>query len=121
MNKAGIYSLILIPISLLVIGQISTKYGALLLINSQERGLLSINFFIISGYICLVARGFVWIFILRKIDLSFAYTFLSISFVIILILSHFFFGEEISREKILGTFFIISGVIAIGFSEVRQK
>ena len=120
-NPLSGYLLLLIPITLLVIGQISTKYGVLLLNNvSPETFFFRFNPYIAVGYSCLVLRGIAWVFILRKIELSVAYPFLSISFVIILIFSYYLFGEQIPPQKVIGTFFIIAGVISIGFSNTAE-
>ena len=120
-NPLSSYLLLLIPITLLVIGQISTKYGVLLLNNvSPETFFFRLNPYVAVGYSCLVLRGIAWVFILRKIELSVAYPFLSISFVIILIFSYYLFGEQITFQKIIGTFFIIGGVILIGLSNTQE-
>ena len=116
------YYLLLIPIFLIVIGQMSTKYGATLLNESSaESSYLGLNLFILAGYFCLVVRGGAWVFILKKIELSVAYPTLSISFVFILILSNFFFGEQTSLQKVIGTIFIVFGVIVIGLSSINDK
>ena len=121
-NPLSSYLLLLIPITLLIIGQISTKYGSLLLNNaSPETFFFWLNPYIAVGYSCLVLRGIIWVFILRRIELSLAYPLLSISFVIILIFSYYLFGEQISFQKVIGTFFIIGGVISIGFSNTQEK
>ena len=120
-NPLSGYLLLLIPITLLVIGQISTKYGVLLLNNvSPETFFFRFNPYIAVGYSCLVLRGIAWVFILRKVELSVAYPLLSTSFVIILIFSYYLFGEQISFQKVIGTFFIIGGVISIGLSNTQE-
>lgn len=122
MKDSLIYFSLMIPIALMVTGQVSTKYGALLLSEGQTENYFHLlNLYIIIGYICLLMRGLVWVLIVRRFDLSFAYPFQSLSFVFVLYLSYYFFGEELSLTKILGTFFIISGLIAIGLSEIKVK
>ena len=55
------YYLLLIPVFLIVIGQMSTKYGATYLNESSvENSYLGLNLFIMAGYFCLVVRGGVW-------------------------------------------------------------
>ena len=122
MKDSLIYFSLTIPIALMVTGQVSTKYGALLLSEGQMGNYFHLlNIYIIIGYICLLMRGLIWVLIVRRFDLSFAYPFQSLSFVFVLYLSYYFFGEELSLTKILGTFFIISGLIAIGLSEIKVK
>ena len=120
-NPLSSYLLLLIPITFLVIGQISTKYGSLLLNEaSPETFFFRLNPYIVVGYSCLVLRGIIWVFILRRIELSVAYPLLSTSFVIVLIFSYYLFGEQIPPLKVIGTFFIIAGVISIGFSNTAE-
>ena len=120
-NPLSSYLLLLIPITFLVIGQISTKYGSLLINEaSPETFFFKLNPYIVFGYACLVLRGIVWVFILRRVELSVAYPFLSTSFVIILIFSYYLFGEQIPPLKVIGTFFIIAGVISIGLSNTQE-
>jgi multidrug transporter EmrE-like cation transporter len=48
---------------------------------------------------------------MTKFDLSYAYPFMSLNFVLVLMLSAFFFGEPITPSKLIGLFLIIGGII----------
>ena len=50
---------------------------------------------------------------MTKFDLSYAYPFMSLSFVLVLILSALFFHEPVSMAKVLGVMLIMAG-IAVG-------
>ncbi|MEJ2697367.1 MAG: hypothetical protein P8013_12040 [Candidatus Sulfobium sp.] len=118
-EKRSSYLFLLIPIFFLVIGQTSSKYGALLLANSgasRMEILYHLNIYIFIGYICLFLRGIVWLVILRKFELSYAYPFLSISLVVVLLLSNRLFGEAITTLKIIGSFLIVMGVLVMSRS-----
>ncbi|ALN62943.1 putative membrane protein [Lysobacter antibioticus] len=52
---------------------------------------------------------------LTKLDLSRAYPFTALSFILILISSAFFFGDTLSLGKMIGTALIIGGVCVIAF------
>lgn len=105
------YFSIALPVSLLVFGQVMSKIGSL-------HGSF---IFIGLGYFSLVIRGIVWIFILRKLPISFAYPFMSLSIVIILTVSYYIFSEPITLYKLFGSCFIVLGVtlIALG-TPVRE-
>ncbi len=47
---------------------------------------------------------------MTKFDLSFAYPFMSLEFVLVLILSVMLFREPITVHKVVGMLFIVSGI-----------
>lgn len=63
------------------------------------------------------ALGFaVWLVILSKLDLSYAYPILALSFFLVPLLSQWFFGEAISPLRWAGIAFILFGVILVSRS-----
>jgi multidrug transporter EmrE-like cation transporter len=66
--------------------------------------------FVISGFVAAFFASLCWMAAMTKFDLSYAYPFMSIPFVIILILSSFFFQEAITLPKLLGLGFIVVGI-----------
>jgi len=68
---------------------------------------------ILLGIALYAVSAVVWIIILSKVDLSFAYPMLSIGYVLVLIISWAFLGESINLIKILGVVFICLGIIFI--------
>ncbi len=114
MSKCG---LILIPIVLITLGQTLAKYGALKIADGNS----VLNIYIILGYACLILRGLVWIFILKKIKLSLAYPFISLSYVFVLVISYYLFGEVVRINNIIGTLFIIGGLSFIGLGEMKIR
>jgi len=109
--------LILIPVVLITLGQTSAKYGALKIVDENN----ILNIYIAFGYAFLILRGLVWVFILKKIKLSFAYPFVSLSYVFILAISYYAFGEVIRINNIIGTLFIVGGVCLMGLGEIEIK
>lgn len=69
--------------------------------------------FVILGIATYGIGTIFWILALSKFDLSFAYPFLSIGYILILIISYFIFKEDINAFKVLGIFAIIAGIILI--------
>ena len=59
---------------------------------------------------------FFWLYALSKVDLSFAYPFVSVSYVLVVLLSWFVLGESISYLRWIGVILICSGVFLISRS-----
>lgn len=51
-----------------------------------------------------------WIFALRSLELSKAYMFMSAGFIIIPIISHFYFNEPLGIKNIIGSSLIVAGI-----------
>lgn len=111
--------LILLDIILVVAGQFCMKFGINKVgsFNSMPMGQFLIKAFttpiIILGIALYAVSAVVWIIILSKVDLSFAYPMLSIGYVLVLLVSWAFLGESINLIKILGIAFICLGIIFI--------
>lgn len=60
-------------------------------------------------------------FVLSKVDLSFAYPFLSLAYVLVAVLAWQLFGEELGAYKIAGIAFICIGTILIAQSGSPTK
>src|SRR5712692_6257157 len=55
--------------------------------------------------------GLAWMAALTKFELSYAYPFMSLAFVLVLILSAVFFHEAVTGPKVLGVLLIMAGII----------
>lgn len=99
------YVLLIICLFLMVFGQVMNKKGTE--VNSI------INIFYIIGYVSLIVRGILWIYVIKKLPISFAYPFMSLSFVLILLPSTLYFKESISINNIIGSLIIILGIVFI--------
>jgi multidrug transporter EmrE-like cation transporter len=110
--RAADYILILLPLLLMVIGQIMTKMGA-------AAGSF-VNTYIILGYTALLARGLAWVFVLKRLPVSFAYPVMSISFVLILFASHYFFDETFTVYKVTGSLLIIAGATFTSLGKLAE-
>ncbi len=58
----------------------------------------------------------IWLIVLDYTDLSFAYPFDSIQYVILPAASYFFLREQINWKRILGTLLIVLGIIFVSLS-----
>lgn len=72
---------------------------------------LVLNPWIISSLTAAFLAFLCWVGAMTKFELSYAYPFTSLSFVLVLIVSAFLFHETITLQKILGLAFIIVGTI----------
>ena len=74
-------------------------------------GKLLLDPFIISGFVAAFIASLCWMSAMTKFDLSFAYPFMSLSFVLVLIFSGLSFHEVITYPKVIGSVFIVIGII----------
>ena len=112
-----IYVLALISISLGAVGQFGLKVGAgqLKLSNGIWAALMSYitNIYIVLSLLCFAASMIMWIFVLRKLELSIAYPMVSLGYILTLALAFFFLNEPLRLTKLVGTALIITGVVVV--------
>jgi multidrug transporter EmrE-like cation transporter len=70
--------------------------------------------------VCLGLQAITWQIALKKYPLSFAYSFMSGVYVLILIFSFFVFHESISLNNILGTVIIMIGIIFLSMGNSNK-
>jgi drug/metabolite transporter (DMT)-like permease len=71
---------------------------------------------VIFGLSCYVLGSFFWLIALSRTDLSFAYPFASLSYILIFAGSWYFFGEHISTMRLSGLAVIVLGVLLVARS-----
>ena len=71
---------------------------------------LLIDPFIFSGFLSALVAALFWMAVMTKSDLSYAYPFMSLSFILVLIASSVAFGELITVNKIVGLSLIVIGI-----------
>ena len=122
MNLAIIY--ILISVLAGALGQILLKkgmgsMGPLTLSTDQVGGILwriATIPYVVIGLLIYVCGTLFWLVALSRVDLSYAYPFASLSYVVMLAASYFLFHENITPMRLLGTGVICLGVILISRS-----
>lgn len=102
--------LLLLSLCLMVFGQVMSKMG-----STYDT---LVNIFVFLGYSALLARGVVWVVVLNRMPISFAYPVMSLSFVLVLIASHIIFNESVNFFKVLGSLLIVAGVV---FTSVGKR
>ncbi len=62
---------------------------------------------IMAGFMALVC----WMIAMTKFDLSYAYPFMSLAFILVLFFSSVFFGEPMTMSKVVGVCLVMAGII----------
>src|SRR4051812_45522500 len=115
------FVLILLSVLLNVIGQICIKMGtrALGVVEFAHSGVIHelfrvfTNAYIWAGLIVYGIGTLFWISALSKSDLSYAYPFLALGYVLIIIFSYFIFKESFTAYKLIGIALIVIGLVFI--------
>lgn len=113
------YLYILLTILLTVYGQIVIKWQVNMAgtfpAEAIEKiyfiGRLLLNPWVISSFLAAFLASLSWMAAMTKFPLSFAYPFTSLSFVLVMFLSLFFFYEPITVPKAVGMGLIIAGIV----------
>jgi multidrug transporter EmrE-like cation transporter len=74
------------------------------------------NPYVIAGLAIYVTGTVFWLVALSRVDLSYAYPFASLSYVVMLIAAWLLFKEDLSLMRLAGTGVVILGVLLISHS-----
>jgi drug/metabolite transporter (DMT)-like permease len=80
---------------------------------------LLVNPWVLSGVVATFLAGVSWMLAMARFEISYAYPFVGLSFILIMILSGLFFGESIGPFKILGTILVVLGVAVTTFDKAN--
>lgn len=69
--------------------------------------------YIFSSFFSAFLASLTWMLALSKFELSYAYPFMSITFVVVTVLGYFFLQESLTSSQLVGLLFIIAGIIII--------
>ena len=116
MMRGTTLALILAAIVLSATGQLLLKSGA-----SHLRGLARLDFLtaaakdmhVLSGLAAWIAATICWLFVLRVAPLSRAYGLTSLTYVLVLLASILFLGEQVRRLHVVGTLLIVIGIACL--------
>ncbi len=122
LNNILSHSYIFLTIALQVSSQLIVKWrmSAVELDHTASiQGKFSLAFsmlldpFILASVFLTLLSGLSWMLAMTKFDLSYAYPFTALGFVIILVLSSLLFGEYVGLTKVIGVSLIILGIFFI--------
>ena len=71
------------------------------------------NPWVVGGMFLHVTALVVWLWALSKVDISFAYPFLALGYILVSAMAWFWLGEELSPIRILGMGIIIIGILVL--------
>lgn len=111
-----IYILALISIALGSAGQFLLKVAAGSLRTGNglwQLGLSFLNLKMLAAVTFFGTSMLLWLFVLRRMELSVAYPMVSLGYVFVLIISALFLHEQVYLNKLLGTGLIMAGVIVL--------
>ncbi len=66
--------------------------------------------FIFSGLFATFVSGLCWMATMSKLEISYAYPFTSLGFVLVVLLSYFLLGESLNAWRIWGVALIVAGI-----------
>lgn len=115
------YVLVLCTVLLTVYGQLVIKWQVLEA-GSFPEGVdekiwflvrLLLNFWVISAFLAALLASVTWMAAMTKLQLSHAYPFMSLAFILVIVFSSIFFNEPITVPKVIGIVMVTIG-LAIG-------
>jgi drug/metabolite transporter (DMT)-like permease len=124
LSRLGDYGYILATIAFTVYGQLILKWrltqiGPLpgeFTAKLNKLLLLFLDPFILSGYLAAFCAALCWTLALSRFDLNYAYPFMSLSYVVVLVLAGWLLSEPLNAGRILGVALIVMGTIVVSRS-----
>ena len=77
---------------------------------------IALNPYIITGFISYGVSIILWLWVLSKVDVSLAYPFQALGYIVVTILAWLIFQEDITLTRIIALIFISIGLIILAFS-----
>ena len=116
---AMVFSLILSIAGQLLLKKGMNRVGQVSLLNSNVMKtvfrMLTNPFVVIGGFV-FVASLALWLVVLSKLDVIYAYPIVSINYALIALASKFFFKEKVSKLRWVSIFVICMGVVLVSLS-----
>lgn len=74
------------------------------------------NLYILSGLTSYVISVMIWLLVLARVEVSYAYPFLSVGYVVVTVMGYLIFQENLSWMRVIGIAVIIVGVLLLSRS-----
>jgi drug/metabolite transporter (DMT)-like permease len=112
------FAIILLGVTFSAVGQVSWKLGMNLIgpvngFRPSDLIFIFLDTYIVFGLIMYGLSTVFWLIALSRMELSFVYPFISLTYILVLALSYLVLRESIGLNKIAGTALIILGLILI--------
>ncbi|MGO8754185.1 MAG: EamA family transporter [Gallionellaceae bacterium] len=72
-----------------------------------------LNPWIMSGFVSAFLASLAWMAAMTRFDLNYAYPFMSLSFIIVMVFTVLFLNEQLSPQRIAGTLMVAAGLIVM--------
>ncbi|WP_291991205.1 EamA family transporter [Candidatus Accumulibacter sp. ACC007] len=72
-----------------------------------------LNPWIMTGFASAFLASLAWMAAMTRFDLNYAYPFMSLAFVIVMVFSALFLGEQVTLQRLLGTLMVVGGLIVM--------
>ncbi|WP_204112504.1 EamA family transporter [Shimia biformata] len=111
--------LIVVSVTLSALGQTAFKAGVDRISFAEGAGVVtkSLGFltspWILAGLAAYGVGTLFWLFALRQLDLSLAYPFVALSFVVVFLIGILFLGEPVVATRVIGLLIIIVGLVVM--------
>jgi drug/metabolite transporter (DMT)-like permease len=113
--------LILLSVALAAVAQLTLKQGmnhvtassGALKLNADSLRDVVTTPQVWAGLFLFGLSAFVWLAVLSRTSLSFAYPFASLTYVLILLFDRFWLHQQVPGVRWLGVFFIMTGIVLI--------
>ena len=101
-----------------VLGQLSLKYGLSQgdELVSSEFWRLILNPYVLAGLALYGGGALAWMGVLSRVDLSLAYPFLALNFVLVPVVAYSVLGEAVPLGRWLGIAVIVGGILIVARS-----
>jgi len=120
--KPLLFLTIIATVSLSAVAQIAFKIGVTALRAAQPANLTGVALaamaspYIWAGLIIYASSLVAWLWVLSQVDVSAAYPFVGISFVLTALMGALYLHENVSLLRIMGTLLVIFGCVLIARS-----
>jgi multidrug transporter EmrE-like cation transporter len=120
----GFHFVILLSVAITAAAQLVLKVG---MTNAPVQRLIGQGFsprliaiffdpYVFGGLVLYVGAAMLWLFVLAKFEVSYAYPFVALGFVITALAGWLFFDDAMSLGRALGTLLICAGVVLVARS-----
>jgi drug/metabolite transporter (DMT)-like permease len=103
---------ILLKRGMTAVGQVSLDPSSL----TASLWRIALNPFVLAGFFTFVISMGSHLVVLSRVDLSFAYPFLSLAYVVVTAYAFFFFSENVSQARVAGIALICLGTVIVSRS-----
>jgi len=111
---------ILISVVMVVTGQSLLKIGlSKVILEANFKSFIGVVFtpYVFFGLLLMALSSIIWLSILSKEEISYAYPMISIGYVVVALIGFFYFNEQVSVTRWAGIFTICFGVFLMSRSK----